>query len=217
MHNNLIKVNEMLAFARNNDGVTTLLLKRTNDYSFEDIINKEREIDKLSIDLKNKNEESENVVINNAKLKKEFISSVFYMICAILAGIIYSELIVPFSEVNIFRRFLLFLLFTSFALYLPHINPIKEYKKYKNETKNPEEVKENLEKVRELLNTKKEELEKVLDKVDFREYSNKDEIESIISNMFRVTSSNEYYNILSKDVSNKVTLDGPTLNRRKDV
>ena len=35
--------------------------------------------------------------------------------------------------------------------------------------------------------------------------------------MFRVTSSNEYYNILSKDVSNKVTLDGPTLNRRKDV
>ena len=217
MHNNLIKVNEMLAFARNNDGVTTLLLKRTNDYSFEDIINKEREIDKLSIDLKNKNEESENVVINNAKLKKKFISSVFYMICAILAGIIYSELIVPFSEVNIFRRFLLFLLFTSFALYLPHINPIKEYKKYKNETKNPEEVKENLEKVRELLNTKKEELERILDKVDFREYSNKDEIESIISNMFRVTSSNEYYNILSKDVSNKVTLDGPTLNRRKDV
>ncbi len=64
---------------------------------------------------------------------------------------------------------------------------------------------------------KKEELEKILNQVDFREYSNKDEIESILSNMFNINQSKEYSNTLNNDLSNTTTLDGPTLNRRKDV
>lgn len=57
----------------------------------------------------------------------------------------------------------------------------------------------------------------MLDKVDFREYSNRDEIESILSNMFNINQSKEYSNTLNNDLSNTTTLDGPTLNRRKDV
>ena len=57
----------------------------------------------------------------------------------------------------------------------------------------------------------------MLDKVDFREYLNRDEIESILSNMFNINQSKEYSNTLNNDLSNTTTLDGPTLNRRKDV
>ena len=57
----------------------------------------------------------------------------------------------------------------------------------------------------------------MLDKVDFREYSNRDEIESILSNMFNINQSKEYSNTLNNYLSNTTTLDGPTLNRRKDV
>ena len=90
-------------------------------------------------------------------------------------------------------------------------------KKKKPQSRNTKEIEEALEQVRELLNTKKEELERMLDKVDFREYSKKEEIESIISNMLNITPSNEQDNTLNNDLSNTTTLDGPTLNRRKDV
>ena len=56
----------------------------------------------------------------------------------------------------------------------------------------------------------------MLNQVDFREYSNRNEIESILSNMFNINQSKEYSNTLNKDVSNEVTLEGPTLNRRRD-
>ena len=62
MHKNLIKVNEMLAFAKNSEGVISLLLKKTKNYSFEDIINKEREIDNLSIVFRKSKEESKNIL-----------------------------------------------------------------------------------------------------------------------------------------------------------
>ena len=82
--------------------------------------------------------------------------------------------------------------------------------------KDTKEIEEELEKARELLNTKKEELERILNQVDFREYSNEEEIESILNNMFNINQSKEYSNTLNKDVSNEVTLEGPTLNRRRD-
>ena len=62
MHKNLIKVNELLAFANNSEGVISLLLKKTKDYSFEDIINKEGEIDELDKKVNDLNTEKDNAI-----------------------------------------------------------------------------------------------------------------------------------------------------------
>ena len=52
MHSNLIKVNEDLAFAKNKEGIISLINKKHDDYSFEDIGKKESEIAILEADIK---------------------------------------------------------------------------------------------------------------------------------------------------------------------
>ena len=216
MHKNLIKVNEMLAFANNNDGVISLISKKGKDYSFEDIISKEQEIDELGMDFKNKNTENENFVKNKKNLIIDLLMGLFTLF-GLLASVVLFTTVIHSSGITIGSSILLgsflFIVFTPITLKVF----IKECIQYKKEIKNFEEVKEELERVRELLNSKKEELEKMLDKVDFREYTDKKQIENIISNMFGITQSNEVDNILNKDESNTINLDGPILTRRKDV
>ena len=204
MHNNLIKVNELLAFAKNNEGVISLLLKKTKDYSFEDIINKEGEIDELDKKVNDLNTEKDNA--KNTKTESRLL---LLILLAFLMFIIYISV----SFHIILGAFLLLLPLGILAMYKQEGNSIKEAIKPKD-TKG---IDEELEKVRDLINSKKEELERMLDKVDFREYSNKEEIKSIISNMFNINQSKEYSNTLNNDLSNTINLDGPTLNRRKDV
>ena len=217
MHKNLIKISDFLAFAKNNEGVISLLLKKTKDYSFEDIINKEQEIDELSNNIKKLNIEKD-----NAKATKTGSRLLLLILLAFLMFIIYISvsfhiilgafsLLVPLGILAIFKE-------QGFGI-KEAIKP-KDTKEIEEELEKARELlntkKEELEKARELLNSKKEELEKILNQVDFREYSNKDEIESILSNMFNINQSKEYSNTLNKDVSNEVTLEEPTLNRRRD-
>ena len=214
MHKNLIKISDFLAFAKNNEGVISLLLKKTKDYSFEDIINKEQEIAELSNNIKKLNIEKDNAI----DTKKNLIIKVLNTIGMILDFL----LLLVFGGLSIFVMFtigiapgaLLLLLEFIFIWFFEQI--ANENKEKKAQSRNTKEIEEELEKARELLNSKKEELEKILNQVDFREYSNKDEIESILSNMFNINQSKEYSNTLNKDVSNEVTLEGPTLNRRRD-
>ena len=203
MHKNLIKISDFLAFAKNNEGVISLLLKKTKDYSFEDIINKEQEIAELSNNIKKLNIEKD-----NAKATKTGSRLLLLILLAFLMFIIYISV----SFHIILGAFLLLLPLGILAIFKEQGFGIKEAIK----PKDTKEIEEELEKARELLNSKKEELEKILNQVDFREYSNKDEIESILSNMFNINQSKEYSNTLNKDVSNEVTLEGPTLNRRRD-
>ena len=203
MHKNLIKISDFLAFAKNNEGVISLLLKKTKDYSFEDIINKEQEIAELSNNIKKLNIEKD-----NAKATKTGSRLLLLILLAFLMFIIYISV----SFHIILGAFLLLLPLGILAIFKEQGFGIKEAIK----PKDTKEIEEELEKARELLNTKKEELEKILNQVDFREYSNKDEIESILSNMFNINQSKEYSNTLNKDVSNEVTLEEPTLNRRRD-
>ena len=217
MHKNLIKISDFIAFAKNNEGVISLLLKKTKDYSFEDIINKEQEIAELSNNIKKLNIEKD-----NAKATKTGSRLLLLILLAFLMFIIYISV----SFHIILGAFLLLLPLGILAIFKEQGFGIKEAIKPKDTKEIEEELekarellntkKEELEKARELLNTKKEELEKMLNQVDFREYSNKDEIESILSNMFNINQSKEYSNTLNKDVSNEVTLEGPTLNRRRD-
>ena len=86
-------------------------------------------------------------------------------------------------------------------------------KKY---AKNPDDSKEKLTQIKELLNTKKVELEQMLDKVDYREYSKKEEIASILNNMLNITTSKAPVNSLTSDISNVQNLNGPFLNRKRD-
>ena len=203
MHKNLIKISDFIAFAKNNEGVISLLLKKTKDYSFEDIINKEQEIAELSNNIKKLNIEKD-----NAKATKTGSRLLLLILLAFLMFIIYISV----SFHIILGAFLLLLPLGILAIFKEQGFGIKEAIK----PKDTKEIEEELEKARELLNSKKEELEKILNQVDFREYSNKDEIESILSNMFNINQSKEYSNTLNKDVSNEVTLEGPTLNRRRD-
>ena len=217
MHKNLIKISDFLAFAKNNEGVISLLLKKTKDYSFEDIINKEQEIAELSNNIKKLNIEKD-----NAKATKTGSRLLLLILLAFLMFIIYISV----SFHIILGAFLLLVPLGILAIFKEQGFGIKEAIKPKDTKEIEEELekarellntkKEELEKARELLNTKKEELERILNQVDFREYSNKDEIESILSNMFNINQSKEYSNTLNKDVSNEVTLEGPTLNRRRD-
>lgn len=215
MHNNLIKVNEMLAFARNNEGVISLLLKKTKDYSFEDIINKEQEIDDLNKKIKDLNTEKDNAIDTKTNLIIKVLNKIGMILIFLLLLVFGGVSMFVMFTIGIAPGALLLLLEFVFIWFYKQI--ANDNKARKVQLRNTKEIKEDLEKVRELLNTKKEELERILNQVDFREYSNKDEIESIISNMFNVTPSKEYSNTLNKDVSNTTTLDGPTLNRRKDV
>ena len=203
MHKNLIKISDFIAFAKNNEGVISLLLKKTKDYSFEDIINKEQEIAELSNNIKKLNIEKD-----NAKATKTGSRLLLLILLAFLMFIIYISV----SFHIILGAFLLLLPLGILAIFKEQGFGIKEAIK----PKDTKEIEEELEKARELLNSKKEELEKILNQVDFREYSNKDEIESILSNMFNINQSKEYSNTLNKDVSNEVTLEEPTLNRRRD-
>lgn len=203
MHKNLIKISDFIAFAKNNEGVISLLLKKTKDYSFEDIINKEQEIAELSNNIKKLNIEKD-----NAKATKTGSRLLLLILLAFLMFIIYISV----SFHIILGAFLLLVPLGILAIFKEQGFGIKEAIK----PKDTKEIEEELEKARELLNSKKEELEKILNQVDFREYSNKDEIESILSNMFNINQSKEYSNTLNKDVSNEVTLEGPTLNRRRD-
>ncbi len=219
MHNNLIKVNEMLAFAKNNEGVISLISKKGKDYSFEDIIIKEQEIDELNKEANDLNTEKDKIASDNNFLKENFSIEVFFAIVG--SAVIISCGVYPFgiSGVTLLETALYVLMYGGLIAYgVFHIKQvIKNYKTIKKNNKDVKDMEEAIEKIKDLINSKKDELENMLDKVDFREYSNKDEIESIISNMFNVTPSKEYSNTLNKDVSNTTTLDGPTLNRRKDV
>ena len=203
MHKNLIKVNELLAFANNSEGVISLLSKKTKDYSFEDIINKEKEIDELGKDIKKLNIEKD-----NAKQSKKGSRVLALILIAFLIFIIYISV----SFHVILGAILLLLPLGILAMYKQEGNNIKEAIK----PKDIKEMDEKIEKVKDLINSKKEELEHILDKVDFREYTDKKQIESIMINMFGITH-NEVDNTLNKNESNKVILDGPKLNRKRDL
>ena len=213
MHKNLIKVNEMLAFAKNSEGVISLLLKKTKNYSFEDIINKEREIDNLSIVFRKSKEESKNILKDKVSIGSVIIAFVVVLLSIAmtiyltamglsLGGTIIDSLVLSSSFSIIFTPFFLVLF-------------VKACKQYKKDHRSIEEIKENLEKIRESLNAKKEELEKMLDKVDYREYTNKEEIASVLNNMIGITPSNELDNTLNNDLSNTINLDGPTRERKR--
>ena len=215
MHKNLIKVNELLAFANNSEGVISLLLKKTKDYSFEDIINKEKEIDELGKKVNDLNTEKDNAIDTQKNLIIKVLNTIGMILDFLLLLVFGGLSIFVMFTIGIAPGALLLLLEFIFIWFYKQI--VNENKEKKTQSRNTKEIEEALEQVRELLNTKKEELERMLDKVDFREYSKKEEIESIISNMLNITPSNEQDNTLNNDLSNTTTLDGPTLNRRKDV
>ena len=215
MHKNLIKVNELLAFANNSEGVISLLLKKTKDYSFEDIINKEKEIDELGKKVNDLNTEKDNAIDTQKNLIIKILNTIGMILDFLLLLVFGGLSIFVMFTIGIAPGALLLLLEFTFIWFYKQI--ANENKEEKAKIRNTKEIEEALEQVRKLINSKKEELERMLNQVDFREYSNRDEIESILSNMFNINQSKEYSNTLNNDLSNTTTLDGPTLNRRKDV
>ena len=145
-----------------------------------------------------------NIEKDNAKATKTGSRLLLLILLAFLMFIIYISV----SFHIILGAFLLLVPLGILAIFKEQGFGIKEAIKPKDTKEIEEELekarellntkKEELEKARELLNTKKEELERILNQVDFREYSNRDEIESILSNMFNINQSKEYSNTLIK-------------------
>ena len=215
MHKNLIKVNELLAFANNSEGVISLLNKKTKDYSFEDIINKEKEIDELGKKVNDLNTEKDNAIDTQKNLIIKVLNTIGMILDFLLLLVFGGLSIFVMFTIGIAPGALLLLLEFIFIWFYKQI--VNENKEKKAQSRNTKEIEEALEQVRKLINSKKEELERMLNQVDFREYSNRDEIESILNNMFGTTQYNKQDNTLNNDLSNIINLDGPTLNRRKDV
>ena len=213
MHSNLIKVNEDLAFAKNKEGVISLINKKHDDYSFEDIEKKESEIAILEAYIKKINEEYQNEFIEPKESRSAFLKE---LRSTILVGVPTIALICFIIS----QGSGLALVFGSIPLIIATDRKIKKcfasYAKMKKYAKNPDDSKEKLTQIKELLNTKKAELEQMLDKVDYREYSKKEEIASILNNMLITTPSNVSVNSLRSDISNVQNLNGPSLNRKRD-
>ncbi len=218
MHKNLIKINELLAFANNSEGVISLISKKNKDYSFEDIQKKEQEIDELNKEVNDLNIGKDKIIRDNEFVKEYFPVEVF-MGFLITWGIIFSgvDTLSAISDLTLLEMVFMGIIYTFFVVFgvygIKHV--LNSYKTIKKNNKDVKDKEEEIEKVRKLLNNKKEELERILDKVDFREYSKKEEIESIISNMLNITPSNEQDNTLNNDLSNTINLDGPSRERIK--
>ena len=218
MHKNLIKINELLAFANNSEGVISLISKKNKDYSFEDIQKKEQEIDELNKEVNDLNIGKDKIIRDNEFVKEYFPVEVF-MGFLITGGIIFSGVdnLSAISDLTLLEMVFMGIIYTFFVVFgvygIKHV--LNSYKTIKKNNKDVKDKEEEIEKVRKLLNNKKEELERMLDKVDFREYSKKEEIESIISNMLNITPSNEQDNTLNNDLSNTINLDGPSRERIK--
>ena len=218
MHKNLIKINELLAFANNSEGVISLISKKNKDYSFEDIQKKEQEIDELNKEVNDLNIGKDKIIRDNEFVKEYFPVEVF-MGFLITGGITFSGVytLSTISDLTLLEMVFMGIIYTFFVVFgvygIKHV--LNSYKTIKKNNKDVKDKEEEIEKVRKLLNNKKEELERILDKADFREYSNKEEIESIISNMLNITPSNEQDNTLNNDLSNTINLDGPSRERIK--
>lgn len=218
MHKNLIKINELLAFANNSEGVISLISKKNKDYSFEDIQKKEQEIDELNKEVNDLNIGKDKIIRDNEFVKEYFPVEVF-MDFLITGGITFSGVytLSTISDLTLLEMVFMGIIYTFFVVFgvygIKHV--LNSYKTIKRNNKDVKDKEEEIEKVRKLLNNKKEELERMLDKVDFREYSKKEEIESIISNMLNITPSNEQDNTLNNDLSNTINLDGPSRERIK--
>ena len=163
MHSNLIKVNEDLAFAKNKEGVISLINKKHDDYSFEDIGKKESEIAILEADIKKINEEYQNEFIELKESKRAFLKE---LRSTILVGVPTIALICFIIS----QGFGLALVFGSIPLVIAtdfEIRMIKDcfasYAKMKKYAKNPDDSKEKLTQIKELLNTKKVELDAIMD------------------------------------------------------
>lgn len=89
MHKNLIKINELLAFANNSEGVISLISKKNKDYSFEDIQKKEQEIDELNKEVNDLNIGKDKIIRDNEFVKEYFPVEVF-MGFLITGGITFS-------------------------------------------------------------------------------------------------------------------------------
>ena len=213
MHKNLIKITDLLAFANNSDGVISLLSKKTKDYSFEDIINKEQEIDDLNKKIKDLNTEKDNAIDTQKALIIKVLNTIGMILDFLLLLVFGGLSIFVMFTIGIAPGALLLLLEFIFIWFYKQI--ANENKEEKAKIRNTKEIEEALEQVRKLINSKKEELERILNQVDFREYSNRDEIERILSNMFNINQSKEYHNTVNNDLSNTQTLDGPSRERRK--
>ena len=213
MHKNLIKITDLLAFANNSDGVISLLSKKTKDYSFEDIINKEQEIDDLNKKIKDLNTEKDNAIDTQKALIIKVLNTIGMILDFLLLLVFGGLSIFVMFTIGIAPGALLLLLEFTFIWFYKQI--ANENKEEKAKIRNTKEIEEALEQVRKLINSKKEELERILNQVDFREYSNRDEIERILSNMFNINQSKEYHNTVNNDLSNTQTLDGPSRERRK--
>ena len=214
MHKNLIKINDLLAFVEDDNHIISLMCKKNNAFSFEEILKNERVIETLKDEINAKEDEKQQLENNSNNVPKSYWWALFFNVLITIYFV--SQIIPIISYISVPLKVLIVIL-TTMSVSISGINLHKLITNYRLAKENNDRSKfidEELAKLKQSLNTKKEILEYMLHQVDLKEYFKQSEIENILNNN---AYNSEYSYALTNDASNKVTLDGPTRNRRKDV
>src|SRR5699024_6947880 len=136
------------AFANNSEGVISLLLKKTKDYSFEDIINKEKEIDELDKKVNDLNTEKDNAIDTQKNLIIKVLNTIGMILDFLLLLVFGGLSIFVMFTIGIAPGELLLLLEFIFIWFYKQI--VNQNKEKKTQSRNTKEIEEALEQVREL-------------------------------------------------------------------
>lgn len=203
----LIKINDNVAVLGNKEGINSLLVKENNDYSFEELLDKEYETHILEAKTFLLESDVKKILINNKSLKEDFKSAIVVALFGIL-GIAFTTFVtMPWLYPSFFIGVGLVTAIEVWAV----THAIKSYKNMKLNTKDPKETEEALNEANNLLNAKTNELNKIISEAKYRRYTKWEDISKELYNVLNVTVTNEQNN----DLSNTINLNGPTRERKR--
>lgn len=202
MRTGFIEIDECHAIAIDENNNKSLISKSNNDYSFNEIFAKEENLRRLKEKLKDKRALVENKETNYSYNQLLFkilytIGTIFVLLCSI--GITISLVL---SNLYIFS---ILYAIPGIISINSLINDIKDYIVINKDLKEFKLLKEDVNKLDELLKSYEEYLKKVYEHVELKEEHNAELIENAIKKAHGINTSNTDTLIYTKEESQKMT------------
>lgn len=202
MRTGFIEIDECHAIAIDENNNKSLISKSNNDYSFNEIFAKEENLRRLKEKLKDKRALVENKETNYSYNQLLFkilytIGTIFILLCSI--GITISLVLSNLYIFNILYAIPGIISINSL------INDIKDYIVINKDLKEFKLLKEDVNKLDELLKSYEEYLKKVYEHVELKEEHNAELIENAIKKAHEINISNTDTIVFTKDESKKMT------------
>lgn len=202
MRTGFIEIDEFHAISIDENNNKSLISKSNNDYSFNEIFAKEENLRRLKEKLKDKRALVENKETNYSYNQLLFkilytIGTIFVLLCSI--GITISLVL---SNLYIFS---ILYAIPGIISINSLINDIKDYIVINKDLKEFKLLKEDVNKLDELLKSYEEYLKKVYEHVELKEEHNAELIENAIKKAHEINISNTDTIVFTKDESKKMT------------